>query len=244
MSLESQIRGGWSFPNRNLDFTIEATADYSAYVNKFVKVGSDYSLSLPSAPLLVGIYGILQDMQPAGQIQIIRYSGISKAVYAETISAGDLITFADGTGKVQRFLSDTGGHVHETVIEQVRRVVYVTNNFGAPITGGAANFTTTLEYDNSGTLTASGSAVTVTEISGGRYWVTFTPDDIGSLWLLSLTYSSGGIPGIVTPSDFQMVSTAQHGGPAIYSNVLVVGQALESGVLNDTKLILVRPQVY
>jgi len=250
-TFEEQLRGGTQNPNRSLDFTIEVTSDLSSYQNLAVMVDTGPTLSLVATSDFSGISGILQNAPELG-VAIVRYGGISKAVYGATVAVDDILVIQPTTGKVIPLAYGSQGHVHAVSIRILRRAIYLVNDYGVAITGAdtgtpgvtTGDFTVGMHWDDAGAFNAASEAVTITEIGSGYYWLSFTPTQYGSAYVITVEYADGGDKGIVTPSMFQEVPFVDLLGPAAISSKTIIGQALVAGVADEIGLILVRPQLF
>lgn len=180
---------------------------------------------------------------------LTRIAGFAPVIYGAIVAFGDLLRFSETPGDEGRVVPwdvGTDGHTHISAPDAVRRVVYVTDDVGNARTGvDPANFQTSLQFDDAGTLTPSANTVTVTEISGGEYWVEFVPDNPGMLYRLRVSCLYDGVnKAIVTLNEFPSTMTASLGVPRADSLRMILGQAMVAGGAGDPGIVFLRPQVF
>lgn len=223
--------------------SLQVDSDYTGWQYKAVViVGAD--LAVVPIEAFSGVAGILQN-EPNADRAIIRYGGVSNAIYGAVVTTDAYLTIEPATGRVVPMVYGSFGHTHTAAAREIRRLVYLTSFAAVPVTGASpSDFTAVLKWDNAGTLTAAGETVTITESGSGFYFATFTPTNLFSAYYLWLTYASGGVPGVLTPSEFQIDPPTDYSGPAFVDSKLIIGQALTSGIANDIGVIIVKPQLF
>jgi hypothetical protein len=248
--LETQIRGGSFYPNRNIDITIDVTADISAYRYRAVTFDpGTYGITPISSTSDFNLIGVLQNATIYGRA-IIRLVGVTRMIYGETISAYDMVQPSIVSGKEGRALvwsPSKDGHTHGSTPAEVVHTFFVTDYTGVAITGSTnSHFVKTLQSYSGGAFTTSGDVVTVTEASGGEYLAKYTPTVSGSMYRLMVA-GAGSTPAdgaIITPGEFQEVPYATPGKPGNSGCRFVLGQALEDGDEDDEGLVILRPQIF
>jgi len=226
------------------DFT-EAKVAVSVGVTRYIDpVDAGVGMTTPGSdgPVYMGIG---QNAPITDGPSVVRVSGITKVLYGATIAVGDRLKLDGATSRVVPFDCATGdGHTHARTPAIVRRVVYLTDDLAGPIAGATlGNFTATLEWDDAGSILTASETVTMSEIGGGRYLASFTPDQF-AMYILTIEYEDGGVKGIVTPPGFQFDAPSYGGAPVELSLKMIVGRALVAGVDGDEGLMLIQPQIF
>jgi hypothetical protein len=246
MKLFEQIRGAAPFPN--LDFTTPAGEDLSAKQYLVMLVDEQHSgKTVDVASPYPVVAGVLQNAPSEGEDAVIRYLGWTFVRYSTDVAFGDYLkldTSGGNEGKVRPFLTGKDGHAHGAEAPDLYALVHVDSS-GTPVTGlMGSDFTFTLDKQDSLFLLASASeTISVYEIGGGDYWLTFTPTDQGGvIYRLKVTPNTGG--QVATPSEFQLASTVYTAVPATGdTHTTLIGQAIQAGLAGELGLCILKPQI-
>lgn len=240
MSLHDQLKG--ANPSPNLDIVLPAGEDASAALHLAARVDAMFGklISSSGSPLYCGVQ---QNAPVEGGALVSRIAGLTVVIFGETVAVGDRLIFDETTGKAMLFDFAAMGHTHGATAQVVERVFFLTDEVGERITGAdPADFTFTLERSEPG-LTSAPETITLSELSAGRYLVSFTPDLAGALYILSIAHEVGGAKSIVTPQEFQLTTTATLGAPTSMGGQ-IAGRAWTSGDVDEQGLMLIERQVF
>jgi len=252
MDLDELLARAANTPNADIDCFV-AGDDLSAAAGLVVSVDADKTVRLCSslgmgiptarpAPLM----GYAQNAPAPGYPVVLRVTGMTRCTFGGAVEVGDVLTFDETNQKVISWFASGLGHAHVSVIPAVRYVVEVANDVGIPIPGiDPALFETTLQWDNSGSLDAASETVTVEEISGGEYRVSFEPENLGYVYRLRVRCKSDSVNyDVVTPGEFQAQSMARYGQPSELSISQIIGVAMSSGADGDPGLMVLGKQIF
>jgi hypothetical protein len=202
----------------------------------------------PSGPAPQVFLGHAQNAPGVGGPVVTRMTGISRVVYGDAVSFGELLQPEPSTSRVIPWTWGTHGHTHAANSSPQESVlVRVVDSFGAGVTGLDNTDITVRQWQRvGGTISENLASTTVTEDGGGDGWYEIATTSI--LYLNSphrLSIEPVDPTYIITPPEYAWTPRPDTSGPPVQdATALVIGVALVAGVADDVGLMLIRPQMF